>query len=214
MSDSLQPHELQHARLPCPSLSPRVCSHSCPLSWWCYLIISSSANPFSFSLQSFPASGSFPMSQLFASDDKSVGASASVLLMNIQIWFPSGLTSLISLKFKGLSRVFSSTTVQNHQFFGAQPSLWSNSHAVIMVHRDFGAQENKRCHCFHFFPSICHEVMGQDAMILVFWYCISNQLFHSPLSPSSRSSLVSLHFLTLKWYHLHIWCCWYFSRQS
>ena len=110
------------------------------------------------------------MSQLFASDGKSIGTSASVLLMNIQVWFPSALTSLISLKFKGLSRVFSSTTVQNHRFFGAQPSLWSNSHAAVMVHNDFGAQENKSCYCFHFFSfylpwgngTRCHDLSFLD----------------------------------------------------
>ena len=115
------------ARLPCPSLSPRVCSDSCPLSWWCYLTILSSAALF-FCLQSFPASGSFPVSQLFSSGDDSIGASASVLPVNIQGWFPLGLTGLISLLYKGLSRVFSRTTIQRHQFFGTQPSLWSNSH--------------------------------------------------------------------------------------
>ena len=98
MSNSLRPHGLPHARLPCPSLSPRVWSNSCPLSQWCYLTISSSATLFSFSLQSFPASGSFPMSQLFTSGGQSIGVSvsASVLPMNIQGWFPLGLTSLIS----------------------------------------------------------------------------------------------------------------------
>ena len=113
-------------RLPCPSLSPRVCSDSRPLSRWCYLNISSSANPFFFCLHSFPASGSFPMSQLFASGGWSTGASAPVLSMNIQGCFPLGLTSLISLLSNGLSRVFSSTTIQNHQFFSPQLSLWSN----------------------------------------------------------------------------------------
>ena len=110
MSDSLPPHELQHTRLPCPSLSPGVCSNSCPLSWWYYLIISSSAALFSCP-QSFPESGSFPMSWLFASGGQNIGASApvSVLPVNIQGWFPLGLTGLISLQSKRLSRVFSST---------------------------------------------------------------------------------------------------------
>ena len=126
MSDSLQPQGLQHTRLPCPPLCPRVCSISCPLSQWCYLIISSSATPISFCLQSFPVSGSFPMSQLFPSGGQSTGASASASVppVNIQGWFPFGLTGLISLQFKGLSRVLSSTTIQKHQFFTAQPSLW------------------------------------------------------------------------------------------
>ena len=126
MPDSLQPHGLQHARLPYPSLSPGVCSNSCPLSQWCSLSISSSVAPFSFCLQSFPASGSFPMSWLFASGGQSIGASAlaSVFPMNIQDWFPLGLAGLILLS-KGLSRVFSSTTIWKHQFFSGQPSLSS-----------------------------------------------------------------------------------------
>ena len=119
---TLWPHELQHARLPCPSPSP--CSNSCPLSQWCYPIILLSVIPFSSCLQSFPASRSFPMRQFFTSGGQSIGASALVLPMNIQGWFPLGLTDLILL-FKGLSRVFSNITVQKHQFFGAQPpSVW------------------------------------------------------------------------------------------
>ena len=104
--------------------------NSCPLNWWCYPTISCSANLFSFCLQSFPASGSFPMSQYFASDGQTNGVSASarVLPTNIQDWFPLGLTSLISLQTKGFSRVFSNTTVQKHQLFCAWLSLWSNSH--------------------------------------------------------------------------------------
>ena len=116
MSNSLQSHGLQHETLPCPSLSSRVCSNSCPLNQWYYLTISSSATLFSFCLQSFPESGSFPMSQFFASGGQSIGATASVLSMNVQGWFPLGFFSLQS---KGLSRVFSSTTIQRHQFFSA-----------------------------------------------------------------------------------------------
>ena len=125
MSDSLQPHILQHPRPPCPSPAPGACSNSCPSSQWCHPTVSSSVIPFSSCLQSFPASGSFPMSQFFASGGRSIGvsASASVLSMNIQDWFPLGWTSWISLQSKGLSRVFSNTTVQNHQFFGVQLSL-------------------------------------------------------------------------------------------
>ena len=118
MSDSLQPHGLQHARPPCPSPTPRVYSNSCPLSPWCHPAISSSVIPFSSCLQSFPASGSFQISQFFTSGGQSIGvsASASVLPMNIQDWFPLGWTSWISLQSKGLSRVFPNTTVQKHQF--------------------------------------------------------------------------------------------------
>ena len=113
MSDSLWPHRLKHTRLPCPSPSPRACSNSCPFRWWCHPTISFSVIPFSSCLQSFPASGSFLKSQLFISGGQTIGAlaSASVLPMNIQSWFPLGLTGLISLKSKGLSIVFSSTTV-------------------------------------------------------------------------------------------------------
>ena len=127
MSDYLWPHGLQHARLPCPSPPLRLCSHSCPMSQWCHPTISSSIVPFSSWLQSFPASGSFLMSWLFISDGQSIrtSASAPVLPMNIQSWFPLGL---ISLQSKGLSRVFFSTTIWKHQFFSTQPSLWSNSH--------------------------------------------------------------------------------------
>ena len=131
MSESLWPHGLQHNRLPCPSLSPGVCSNSCPLSWWCHPINSSSVVPFSFCLlQSFSASGSFPMSRLFASGGQNIGASASasVFPMNIQGWFPLGWIGLISFQSKGLSRAFSNTTVEKHKFFDAQLSLWSKSH--------------------------------------------------------------------------------------
>ena len=120
----------QHARPPCPSLTPAAFSNSCPLSRWCHPTISSSVVPFFSSFQSLPVSGCFPMSPLFTSGGQIIGASASAsaLPMNIQAWFPLGLTGLISLQSKGPSRVFFSTTDGKHQFFGAQPSLWSNSH--------------------------------------------------------------------------------------
>ena len=129
LSDSLQPHGLQHTRLSCPSPTPGACSNSCPLSWWCHPTISSSVVPFS-SLQSFPASGSFLMSQLFPSGAQSFRASTSgsVLPVNIQDWFTFRLTGLIFLLSKGLSRVFSNTTAQKHWFFGILYSLWFNSH--------------------------------------------------------------------------------------
>ena len=128
MADSLQPHGLQHARHPWPSLSPWVCPNSCPLSQWCHPTISSSVIPFSSCPQSFPAAGSFPISWLFASSGQSIGASVSVLPMNIHGWFPLGLTGLISLLSERLSKVFSSTAVHKHRFFGAQPFLLSSSH--------------------------------------------------------------------------------------
>ena len=163
MSESLWPHGLKHTRLPGPSLSSGVCSNSCLLSHWCYINISSSATLFSFCLQSFPASGPFPVSYLFTSGGQSIGGSAStsVIPMNIQGWFPLGLTSLVSLLSKGLSRVFSNTTVQKHQFFGAQllygPALTSihdywKSHsfdwAPLQIHSEF--------------PEYSHRTMGTE----------------------------------------------------
>ena len=126
LCSTLRPHGLQHARLPWASLSPWVCSNSCLWSQWCHPTISSSVIPFSFCPQSFPALGSFRMSQLFASGGQSIGdsASAPVFPMNIQDWFPLRLTGLISLLSRGLSWVFSNTTVQKHRFSGTQPSLW------------------------------------------------------------------------------------------
>ena len=125
MSNSLWPQGLQHTRPPCPSPTPGACSNSCPLSQWCPPTISSSLVPFSSYPQSFPASGAFQMSQFSISGGQSIGASAStsVLPMNTQDWFPLGWTGWISLQSKGLSRVFSNTTVQKNQFFGAQFSL-------------------------------------------------------------------------------------------
>ena len=130
VSNSFLPHGPQHSTLPCPSPTPRVYSNPCLLSWWCHPTILSSVIPFSSCLQSFPTSGSFQMSQLFTSGGQSIGlsASASVLPMNTQDRSPLGWTGWISLQSKGLSRVFSNTTVQKHQFFSAQLSLWYNSH--------------------------------------------------------------------------------------
>ena len=152
VSNSLQHHVLQHTRLPWPSLPPGICSHSCPLSQWCHPTMSSSP-PAHFSCPKyFPASGSFLMSQFFTSGGQSFWAWASVLLMNTQCWSPLGWTGLISLLFKGLSRVFSSTTIQNHQFFGAQSSLWSNSHThTLLLEKPWLLF----CFVFHILKSIC-----------------------------------------------------------
>ena len=136
-SDFLRPHESQHARLPCPSPTPGVYANSCPLSRWCHPTISSSIISFSH-LESFPASGSFSVSQFFTSGGQIIGvsASASVLLMNIQNWFPLGLMGLISVQSKGLSRVYSNTTVQEHQFFSAQLycSTLTSIHGYWKIH--------------------------------------------------------------------------------
>ena len=126
----LWPHGLQHARFPCPSLNPGACSNSCSLSWWCHPTISSSVIPFSSCLQSSAALGTFPLSHFFAAGGQIIwaSASASVLPVNIQDWFPLGWTGLISLQSKGISGIFFKTTVQKHQFFGTPHYLWTNSH--------------------------------------------------------------------------------------
>jgi len=243
MSNSFQPHGLQHARLPCPSPTPRVCSNSCPSSWWCHPTISSSVISFSSHLQSFPASGSFPMSQFFILGGQSIGvsASASVLSMNTQDWFPLGWTGFISLLSKGLSRIFSNTTVQKHQFlmllkrsafFMVQLShtymttgktialiRWTFVGKVMSLHFSMLARlviafiprskhlliswlqspsavilepkKRKSVTVSIVSPSISHEVMGLDAMILVFWMLS----FKPAFSPSSRGSSVPLCFL-------------------
>ena len=218
VSNSSWPHELQHAWLPCPSPTPRACSNSCPLSWWCHPTISSSVIPFSSWLQSFPASGSFPLSQFFVSGGQNIGvsASASVLPMNIQDWFPLGWTGWIPLQSKELSRVFSNTTVQNHPilqcsaffivqlshlcmttgktisltrwtFVGKLMSLlfnmvsrlviaflprskrllisWLQSWSAVILE----PRKIKSDTVITVSPSISHEVMGPDAMNLVFW---------------------------------------------
>ena len=151
MSDSLQYHGVQHFQLPCPLLSPEVCSNAYPLMMTSnHLIL---CHPFSSCLQFFPASASFPMSWLFTSGDQSIGASssASVLTVNIQDWFPLGLTGWISLQFKWLSRLFSNTTVQKHQLFGTQPSLWSNSHIhTWLLKTTVNLQLNIHCYIFSY----------------------------------------------------------------
>ena len=155
MSKSLQPHRLQQARLPCPSLSSRVCSNSYPLSQWCHPTILSPVTSFSSRLRSFLAAGSFPVSQLFTSGGLTIGASASasVLPANVHGWFPLGLTGLIFLQSKGLLRFFSSITVQKHQFSSAQLSLWFNSHIHTWLLEKpyfwlYGSLLTKWCLCF------------------------------------------------------------------
>ena len=181
--NSLRPHGLQHPRLPCPSPSSRACANSCPLSQWCHPTTSSLIIPFSSCLQSYPASGSFLMSWLFTSGGQSIGASASasVLSVNIQDWFPLGMTGLISLLSRGLSRVLYSTTVWKHEVFNTLPSLWSNSHPYMTTGKTTALTtqifigkvmslrllilwlqslfavileppQNKICHFFHFLP--------------------------------------------------------------
>ena len=146
MSNTLQSRGLQHAKLSCPWPPPKACSNSCPLSQWWHQTISSSVIPFSSCLQSFPAPGSFQMSQFFAAGGQSIrtSASASVLPMNSQDWFPLGLTGLIFLESKGLSRVFS-TAVQKHQLFGTQPYLCSNSHIYTWLWKNHSFDYTELC---------------------------------------------------------------------
>ena len=258
---TLWPHGLHYARIPCPSLSPGVCSNSCPSSRWCYLTILSSAALFSVCLRSFPASRSFPVSQPFSSGGQSFGASASasVLSMNIQGWFPLGWTGWISLLSQGtlknlLQHNLKASILQHWAFF-----MVSHSHPYMTTGKTIALsiqtfvskamsllfnmlstfviaflprckrlliswlqwpstvilepKKIKSVTASTFSPFICHEVMGSDSLILVFECWVLSQLFHSPLSPSSRGFLVPLHFLPLVWYHLHIWDCWYFSWQ-
>ena len=243
MNDSLWHHGLQHTRLLCPSPSHRVCSNSCPLSRWCHPTISPSVIPFSSCFQSFPASGSFPMSQLFTSGGQSIGASASALVLpvSIQGWFPLGLTGWISLQSKGLKSLLQlhslkASILRHSAFFIAQLSClymtiqktialtiqtfvdkvrsllfnmlsrlviaflprsrclliyWPQSPSTVILE----LKKIKSVTVSIVSLSICHEMMGPDPMILAFQCWVLSQLFYSPLSLSSRGSLVLLCFL-------------------
>ena len=161
------------ARLPCPSPTPGACSNSCPQSWWCHPTISSSIVPFSSCLQSFPASGSFLMNQLTTLGGQSIEASASVLPMNIQDCFTLGLTGLISLQSKRLSKVFSNTTVQKHQFFSAQLSLWSNSHIHTWLLKKITALTRQTfvgkvmCLLFNMLPKLVIALFPRSKLLLI-----------------------------------------------
>ena len=237
MSNSLQPHGLQHARLPCPSPTPGAWSNSCPLSQWCHPTISSSIVPFSSCLQSLSASGFFPSSKFFPSGDQSIGvsASASVLSVNIQDWFTLGLTGWIFLQSKGLSSLLQdhspkASILWRSAFFMVQLShpYMTTGKTIALTRQTFVGKvmsllfnmlswlliaffPRSKCLLISWLqtpfavmlepkkirsltvsivsPSICHEMIGPDAMIFVFWMLRFN-LFHSPLSLSSRSSLV------------------------
>ena len=173
MFNSLWPLGLQTSRLLCPSPTPGACSNSCPSSQWCHPTISSLVVPFSYCLPSFLASVSFPMSQFFASGGQSIGASASVLPMNIQDWFPLRLTGLISLQSKGLSRVFSNTTVQKHQFFLGPPSTKSATICGIsgkLITKFFTQQLSSNCDSILFslaflvIPESPTPILGRDTL--------------------------------------------------
>ena len=174
MSDSLWPHGLQHARFLCPPLFLGVCPSLCPLNQWCYPTISYSAALFSFGLQSFSASGSFPLNQLFTSSGQSIGASASasVLPMSISGWFPLGLNSLVSLLSKGLSRVFPSTTVQKHQFFDTQSSLCRTLTSIYDCWKNHSIDSMDLCRqsCICFLWYHCDLAKGQWIYIRRQWW--------------------------------------------
>ena len=182
------PHALQCARPPRPSTSPKICPSSCPFHYWCHPAISSSAALLFFCLQSFPASGTFPMSQLFASVDQNAraSASASILPMSIQVWFPLRFTSLISLLANGLPGVFSSTTVRRHQFFGGLPSLQSSSHnSTWPLGRPepwlYGPLSAEWCLCFSTHRLVLSLLSCQETAVFWFNGCNHNpQWFWSP----------------------------------
>ena len=197
VSDSLRPHGLQHTRLPCPSPTPEACSNSDPLSRWCHPTISSSVGPFFSCLQSFPASGSFPSSQFFASGGQSIGvsASASVLPMK-QDWFPLGWTGWISLQSKRLSRVLSKTRVQKHQFFGTQPSLCSNSYSymtpgktIALTRRTFVSKVMSLL--FNMLSRMAIAFLPRSKHLLISWLQLPSAVILEP--PKMKSLTVLLH---------------------
>ena len=206
MSDSLQPHGLQNARPPCPAPIPGVYSNSCPWSGWCHPTISFSVIPFSSHLQSFPASGSFQMSQFFTSGGQSIGVSslASVLPMNIQDWFPLGWTCWVSLQSKGLSKVFSNTTVEKHQcwaFFIVQLShpYMTTGKTIALTRQTFVGQVMSLL--FNMLSSLVITFLPRSEHFLISW-------LQSPLAvileppPKERLSLFPLfpHLFAMKWW--------------
>ena len=187
MSTSLRPHELQHARPPCLSPAPGIYSNSCPLSPWHPPTISSSVILFSSCLQSFPAPGSFPVTQFFASGGQTIGVSASASLppVNIQGWYSLGWTGLISLLSKGLSRVFSNTAVQKHQFIGIQPSLWSNSHIhTWLLEKPWlwleGPLSAKWCLLFNMLLRLVIAFLPRSNCLLISWLQSSSAVILEP----------------------------------
>ena len=206
---TVQPHWLQHTRPPCPSSTPRVYSNSCPLSWWCHPTISSSVIPFSSCLPSFPASWSFQMSQFFTTGGQSieVSASASVLPMNIQDWFPLGWMGWISLWSKGLVRVFSNTTVQKHQFFSTQLSLQSNSHPYMTTGKTIALNRwtfvsKVMSLLFNVLSSLVITFLPRSKRLLISWLQSTSAVI---LKPPPNSLSVFPHILAMKWWDWMPW---------
>ena len=216
MSNFLQPHVLQQTRPSCPSPTCRVYPNSYPLSQWCHPTISSSVVSFSSHLQSFPASGSFPVNQFFASGGQSIGvsASASVLLMNIQNWFPLGWTGWISFQSKWLSRVFSNTTVQKHQSFGTQLSLWSNSHIHTWLGKTIALTRwtlvgKLMALSFNMLSRLVIAFLPKNKRLLISWLQSPSAVI---LEPKKIKSVTVSHLFAMKWWDRMPWS--HFSECS
>ena len=212
MSDSLQPYGLQHARLPCSSPTPRVNSNSCPLGQWCHPIISSSVIPFSSHLQSFLALGSFQMSQFFTSGGRRIGvsASASVLPMDIQDWFSLGWTGWIFLHSKGLSKLFSNTIVQKHQFFDIQLSLVQLSHphmttrkTIALTRRSFVGKVTSLL--FNRLSRLLITFLPRSKPLLILWLQSASAVILEPPPKKKNSLLLFPHLFAMKWWSQIPW---------
>ena len=221
MSNSLWSHGLQHSRLPCP-LSPRVCSNWCLLSQWCHPIIFSSVVPFSSCPQSFPASGPFPVSQLFTSGGQNIGASVSVLPMNIQDWFSLGLTALISLLSKGLSRVFSNTTVRRHQFFSTQlffivqfshPHMTTGKTMTLAIWIFVGKMRSLLFNMLFMFAT---AFLPRSKCLLISWLQSPSAVTLEPPKIKSLTVYIFPHLFAMKWWDQMLWFlffeCWVSSQ--
>ena len=212
VSNSLWLHGMQHTRIPCRSTSPGVCSNSYPWNQWCHPTILSSVVPFSSCLQSFPAFGSFSMTWLFTSGGQSTGASslASVLSMNIQGWFPSGLTGLISLQSKELSKVFSSITVWRHRSLGVQPFLLSSLHIHTWLLEKpklwlYGLLLAKWCLYFLIHCLDCHNFIPKSKHLLLSWLQSPSVVILEPKKIKSVTVSLFPYLFAMKWWDQMLW---------
>ena len=217
MSNSLWPNGPQHARPPCLSLSPRVCSDSWPLSWWSHPTTSSFVIPFSSSPQSFQASGSFPMNWLFASGNQSIRASASVLPMNVQGWFPLGLTGLTSLLSKRLSRLFSSIMVQRHQFFGTQSSIMVQpSHLYMTTGKTIALTIRTlvikmMSLLFNMLSRFVLAFLSRNSHLLILWLQSPSTVILEPEKIKSVTVSIFSPSIAMKWWN---WMPWFYLLYS